>query len=57
MADPRDEKIEKKLEETGAPNQDSELSDADLEKVAGSTKILPGTTEYTRMSCTILQTC
>jgi hypothetical protein len=35
MADPKVEKIEKKLDETGAPNQDSELSDSDVEKVSG----------------------
>jgi hypothetical protein len=35
MAEPKEEKIEKKLEETGAPNPDSELSDADFEKVSG----------------------
>lgn len=36
MAEPKAEKIERKLEETGGPNQGSELSDADMEKVAGS---------------------
>jgi len=36
MADPKAENIVKNLEETGGPNQDSELSDADVEKVAGS---------------------
>jgi hypothetical protein len=35
MADPKEEKIEKRLEETGAPKQESELSDADFEKVSG----------------------
>ena len=36
MADSKAEKIEKNLEETGGSNQDRELSDADVEKVAGS---------------------
>jgi hypothetical protein len=36
MADPKDEKIEKKLDEhSGETKQDSELSEADCEKVAG----------------------
>jgi rRNA maturation endonuclease Nob1 len=35
MAEPKAEKIEKRLEETGDPNHDGELSDADVEKVAG----------------------
>lgn len=35
MAEPEAEKIEKNLEETGDPNLDSELSGADVEKVAG----------------------
>jgi hypothetical protein len=36
MADPKDEKIEKKLDEhTSEIKQDSELSEADCEKVAG----------------------
>jgi hypothetical protein len=35
MADPKAEKMEKKLEDTGAPNQSDELSDADIENVAG----------------------
>ena len=30
-----DEKIEKKIEETGAPKKDGELTEADFEKVAG----------------------
>jgi rRNA maturation endonuclease Nob1 len=39
MADPLDEKIEKKVEETVAPKQDGELSEADIEAVAGG--VLP----------------
>lgn len=35
MAEAREENHEKKLEETGAPTVDSELSDADFEKVSG----------------------
>jgi len=35
MADPKAENIEKKLDETGAPKKDSELSDSDFEKVSG----------------------
>jgi hypothetical protein len=35
MAGPKEEKIEKELEETRVSNQDSELSDADIEKVTG----------------------
>jgi len=44
MADPNEEKVEKKLEETGAPTPGSELSEADLEKVSGggSTPEAPG---------------
>ena len=37
MADPKAENIEKKLDETGAPKKDSELSDSDFEKVSGGT--------------------
>jgi hypothetical protein len=36
MADPKkEEKTEKKVEETRQPTQDNELTDADAEKVAG----------------------
>jgi len=36
MADPKEEeKIEKKVEETGAPKTQGELSDADMGQVAG----------------------
>jgi len=35
MTEHKDEKVEKTLKETGAPKQDRELSDADVEKVAG----------------------
>lgn len=35
MADPKEEQIENKVEETGSPKPDSELSDADFENVAG----------------------
>jgi hypothetical protein len=35
MSDPKEEKIEKKLEEPGAPNQDGELSETDFENVSG----------------------
>jgi hypothetical protein len=35
MADGREETINKKIEELDAPIQDGELSDADIEKVAG----------------------
>ena len=35
MADPREQQKENKAEETGKPRSDSELSDADVEDVAG----------------------
>jgi hypothetical protein len=35
MADHKGEQVEENLEETGAPKQDSELSDGDVAKVAG----------------------
>jgi hypothetical protein len=35
MADPKEEKIEKKPEETGAPSQGGELSDAEFDKASG----------------------
>jgi hypothetical protein len=38
MADPQEEKIEKKLEEEGAIKQDSELSESDVENVAGGSE-------------------
>ena len=38
MADPQEEKIEKKLEEQGATTRDSELSESDVEKVAGGSE-------------------
>jgi hypothetical protein len=38
MADPREEKIEKKLEEGGATKPDSELSESDVEEVAGGSE-------------------
>ena len=42
MADPKEEKIEKKLEETGAPNQGDELSDRDFEEVSGGGLVSDG---------------
>jgi rRNA maturation endonuclease Nob1 len=42
MAEPKKEKIEEKVEETDAPKDDGELSDADVEKVSGS--LLAGVT-------------
>jgi hypothetical protein len=46
MADPKEEeKIEKKLEETSvAPKKDGELSEADVDKVAGGNTGGGGTT-------------
>ena len=35
MANPKEEQIENKVEETGSPKPESELSEADFEKVAG----------------------
>ena len=43
MAGPKEENIEKKLEDTGAPKLASELSDADFEKVAGGGHDAPET--------------
>jgi hypothetical protein len=37
MADPKEEKTEKKVEESTAPKQDSELSEKAVEKVVGGT--------------------
>jgi hypothetical protein len=35
MAFPKEEKVEEKVKETGAPTDDSEPSDADFERVSG----------------------
>ena len=35
MADPKEEKIEEKVKETGDPNQSGEISESDYEKVVG----------------------
>jgi rRNA maturation endonuclease Nob1 len=41
MADPKAEKIEKKLDEAVASKQDGELSETDAEKVSGGTNLDP----------------
>jgi hypothetical protein len=39
MADPKEEKIEENLNDTGEPKQDTELSESDAEEVAGGAEI------------------
>jgi hypothetical protein len=39
MADPREEEAGKEIEDAGAPSTESELSDADFEKVSGGIKM------------------
>jgi len=39
MADPKEEKIGKDLDDTSEPKQDTELSESDAEKVAGGAEI------------------
>jgi hypothetical protein len=55
MAEPRQEKIEKKVGETVAPTEQSELSDADFEKVSGGglagTNVNPCSTLHQSSMC------
>ena len=44
MADPKTEKIEKKLEESGAPKLDNELSETEFEQVSGGVVVTCATT-------------
>lgn len=39
MADPKEEKVEENLNDTGEPKQDTELSESDAETVAGGAEI------------------
>ena len=39
MADPKEEKIERDLNDTGEPKQDTELSESDEETVVGGAEI------------------
>lgn len=56
MADPKEEK---KIEETGAPKHDSELSDSDFDKVSGGhiandgTSPNPASGTYIDKSCCV----
>jgi hypothetical protein len=51
MADPKAEKADQKIEETGVPSQDGELSEADFERVSGGFA-LPNSAYTKGPSCT-----